>query len=154
MVYFILVLIHVMAVIIFLGNITITPFWKSQAEKTKDRLHVLNTWEGIIRADRYFTMPGVTILLIFGIGAALHGGFNLIKTGWIFWSIIMYIISGAAFMVKVIPIQKKVVALAKDESKFGWEEYYKLAKQWDIWGSVATIIPWIAVILMVLKPNI
>ncbi|MCW8961552.1 MAG: DUF2269 domain-containing protein [Ignavibacteriaceae bacterium] len=113
MVYFILVLIHVMAVIIFLGNNTITPFWKSQAEKTKDRLHVLNTWEGIIRADRFFTMPGVTILLIFGIGAALHGGFNLINTGWIFWSIIMYIISGAAFMAKVVPIQKNIVALGK-----------------------------------------
>ena len=154
MVYLILVLIHVIAVIIFLGNITITPFWKLQAEKTKDRLHILNTWEGIIRADRFFTMPGVTILLVFGIGAALHGGFNLISTGWIFWSLIMYIISGVAFMVKVVPIQKKMVAFAKDESRFNWDEYQKLAKQWDIWGSLATITPWIAVIFMVLKPNI
>ena len=154
MVYFILVLIHVMAVIIFLGNITITPFWKLQAEKTKDRLHILNTWEGIIRADRIFTMPGVIILLIFGIGAALHRGFNLISAGWIFWSIIMYIISGLAFMARVVPIQKKIVAFAKDETKFGWEEYFKLAKRWDVWGSIATITPWIAVILMVLKPNI
>ena len=154
MVYFILVLIHGMAVIIFLGNITITPFWKLQAEKTKARLHILNTWEGIIRADRIFTMPGVIILLIFGIGAALHRGFNLISAGWIFWSIIMYIISGTAFMAKVVPIQKKIVALTKDEAKFGWDEYRKLTKQWDVWGSVATITPWIAVILMVLKPNI
>jgi len=154
MVYLILVLIHVIAVIIFLGNITITPFWKLQAEKTKNRLHILNTWEGIIRADRFFTMPGVTILLVFGIGAALHGGFNLISTGWIFWSLIMYIISGVAFMVKVVPIQKKMVAFAKDESRFNWDEYQKLAKQWDIWGSLATITPWIAVIFMVLKPNI
>jgi uncharacterized membrane protein len=154
MVYFILVLIHIVTVILFLGNITIAPFWKLQAEKTKDRLSVLRTWEAIIRADRLFTMPGVTILLIFGIGAALHGGFNLISTGWIFWSIILYVISGAAFMAKVVPIQKMVVALAKDESKFNWDEYNKLAKQWDIWGSVATITPWIAVILMVLKPNI
>ena len=154
MVYFILVLIHVIAVIIFLGNITLAPFWKSQAEKAKDRLNILSTWEGIIRADRLFTMPGVSILLLFGIGAALHGGYNLINTGWIFWSIILYLISGAAFMAKVVPIQKKIVSLAKDESKFGWDEYFKLAKQWDIWGSVATIAPWIAVMLMVIKPNI
>ena len=154
MVYIILVLIHIMAVIIFLGNITITPFWKLQSEKTEDRLNVLNTWEGITRADRFFTMPGVIILLIFGIGAALHGGLNLISTGWIFWSIIMYIISGAAFMAKVVPIQKKIVALVKDEAKFGWDEYSKLTKQWDVWSSLATITPWIAVILMVLKPNI
>ena len=154
MVYITLKLIHIIASIIFLGNITITPFWKLQAEKTKDRLQILNTWQGIIRADSFFTMPGVTILLIFGIGAALHGGFNLISTGWIFWSIILYVISGSAFMIKVVPIQKRVVLLATDESKFNWDDYLKLAKQWDIWSSVATITPWIALILMVLKPNI
>jgi uncharacterized membrane protein len=154
MVYLILVLIHVIAVILFLGNITITPFWKLQAEKTKERLQILNTWEGIIRADRFFTMPGVILLLIFGIGAAAHLKVNFIDTSWIFWSIIMYIISGAAFMAKVVPIQKKIVTLAKDEAKFDWDEYRKLTKQWDVWGSVATITPWIAVILMVLKPNI
>jgi len=154
MVYFSLVLIHVIAVIIFLGNITITPFWKLQAEKIKDRLHILNIWEGIILSDRFFTMPGMIILLIFGIGAAAHLKVNFIDTGWIFWSIIMYIISGASFMVKMVPIQKKIVALAKDEARFGWDEYRKLTKQWDIWGSLVTITPWIAVILMVLKPNI
>jgi uncharacterized membrane protein len=154
MVYFILVLIHVIAVIIFLGNITIAPFWKSQAEKTNDRLIILRTWEGIIKADRLFTMPGVSILLLFGIGAALHGGYNLINTGWIFWSILLYIISGAAFMAKVVPIQKRIVALAKDESKFRWDEYLKMSKQWDFWGSIATLAPWVAVILMVIKPNI
>ena len=84
MVYFSLVLIHVIAVIIFLGNITITPFWKLHAEKIKDRLHILNIWEGIIRSDRFFTMPGVIILLIFGIGAAAHLKVNFIDTGWIF----------------------------------------------------------------------
>ena len=57
-------------------------------------------------------------------------------------------------MAKVSPIQKKIVALAKDESKFNWDDYNKLAKQWDVWGSIATITPWIAVILMVIKPNI
>ena len=154
MVYLILVLIHVIAVVIFLGNITVSPFWKANAEKKKDRLLILNAWEGIIRADKLFTMPGVIILLIFGIGAAAHLKVNFIDTGWIFWSIILYVISGAAFMIRVVPIQKKIVALAKDESNFTWDDYYKLARQWDIWGSVATITPWIALILMVIKPNI
>jgi uncharacterized membrane protein len=144
----------VIGVIIFLGNITIVPFWKSQAEKTKDRLYLLNTWEGIIRADRFFTMPGVLILLIFGIGAAAHLKYNFIETGWIFWSMIMFAISGAVFMAKLVPVQKRIVAFLKDESKFNWEEYKKLTKQWDAWGSVATLAPWIAVIMMVIKPNI
>ena len=152
MVYNYLVLVHVIAVVIFLGNITIAPFWKMHADKSKDRLKIADAFDGIIKADRYFTMPGVTILLIFGIGAALHSGFNLFETGWIFWAIILYIISGVVFMIKVVPLQKKIYKLASSESDFDWEKYQLLSKQWNIWGSVATLAPWLAVILMVVKP--
>ena len=152
MIYLILKLIHIFGAIIFLGNITIGPFWKMHAERSKDPKKIADTFDGIIKADRFFTMPGVALILIFGIGAALHGGYNLITTGWIFWSLILVIISGAVFMAKVVPIQKKIYALASDESKFTWDDYKKLAKQWDVWGSVATIAPYIAIVLMVIKP--
>ena len=99
-------------------------------------------------------MPGVIILLIFGLCAALHGGYNLLETGWIFWSIILYLISGLVFMIKVVPLQKIIYKLASTESKFDWEKYQLLSKQWNVWGSVAIIAPWIAVIIMVLKPEI
>ena len=152
MVYLILKLIHIFGAIIFLGNITVGPFWKVHAERSKDPKKIADTYDGIIKADRYFTMPGVGILIIFGIGAALHGGYNLITTAWIFWSLILIVISGAAFMAKVVPIQKKILALAQNEGDFNWDEYGRLAKQWDIWGSVATLAPYIAVVLMVIKP--
>jgi len=153
MVYNYLVLIHVIGVIVFLGNITIVPFWKVNAERTKDRLHILSTWQSIIRADKFFTMPGVVIILLFGLGAALHIGYNILETSWIFLSLILYVISGAVFMIKVGPIQKKVVALAQDENNFSWDEYFNLARHWNFWGSIATLTPWFAVILMVIKPQ-
>jgi uncharacterized membrane protein len=152
MVYLILKLIHIFGAIIFLGNITIGPFWKMHAERSNDPKKIADTFDGIIKADRFFTMPGAAIIIIFGIGAALHGGYNLITTSWIFWSLILIVISGAVFMAKVAPIQKKIFALASDESKFNWDEYKNLAKQWDIWGSIATIAPYIAIVLMVIKP--
>ena len=151
MVYLILKLIHIIAAVIFLGNITLAPFWKKRAEESKDRIKLAHTFKNIIMADRYFTMPGVTVLIIIGIGGALHGGFNLIETGWIFWSIILILISSAAFMAKVVPLQKKIFALTNDENKFSWDEYKKLAKQWSIWGWLATITPWIALIMMVMR---
>jgi uncharacterized membrane protein len=151
MVYLVLKAIHVMATIIFLGNITLAPFWKAQAEKSKDIKKIADAFAGIILADKYFTMPGVTVLLIFGIGGALHGGFNLIEVGWIFWSIIMIIISATIFMAKVGPLQKQILELASDESKFNWDEYQKLARQWSIWGWIATITPWFALTMMVMK---
>ena len=152
MIYLIWKLLHVIAVIIFMGNITIAPFWKAAADKTKDRIKIADTIKNIIRADRLFTMPSVTFLVIFGFGAQMSYGYPM-ETPWIMWGLAMVIISGAAFMVKVVPLQKKMYALANDENKFNWDEYEKLSKQWNIWGSVAALAPYIAVILMVLKPN-
>jgi uncharacterized membrane protein len=152
MVYLILKLIHIFGAIIFLGNITVGPFWKKHAEMSRDPKKIADTFDGIIKADRYFTMPGVAIVIVFGIGAALHGGYNLITTVWIFWSLILIVISAAAFMAKVVPIQKKILALARGEGEFKWDEYARLAKQWDVWGSIATLAPYIAVVLMVIKP--
>jgi len=124
------------------------------AEKSKDPEKIAFAFKGIIRADRYFTMPGVTGITLFGIAGAKHGRIPILGTRWILWSIILFIISGVAFMAKLVPLQKKLSALASNKEKFNWDDYYKLAKQWDIWGSLATITPWIAVILMVIKPNI
>jgi uncharacterized membrane protein len=153
MVYLILKLIHIIGVIMFMGNITIGPFWKMHAERTKDPKKIADTFDGIIRADRLFTMPGAGIIILFGLGTAGAGGYDIISVPWIFWSLILIIISGAAFMAKVVPIQKKILALARDENQFDWEKYRSLAKQWDIWGSVATLTPYVALVLMVVKPT-
>lgn len=150
--YLIVKLLHIVFVIMFLGNITVGVFWKIFAQKTKDPDKIAFTFNGIIKADRIFTLPGVIGITLFGIVAALNIGFPLLSTGWIFWSIILFIISGAAFMAKLAPLQKQIAALASDKNKFSWEEYHKLAKQWDFWGAVALITPFIAVILMVIKP--
>ena len=154
MAYFYIKLIHVIFVIIFLGNITIGLFWKVIAEKTKDPDKIAFAFKGIIKADRYFTVPGVIGITLFGIGLAMHAKMSILGTGWILWSIILFTISGIAFMAKLVPLQKNLAALASDKEKFNWEEYHKLSKQWDLWGYVALFTPWIAVILMVIKPNI
>lgn len=52
MVYSYLKLIHILFVIIFLGNITIGLFWKMFAEKTKDPEKIAFAFKGIIKADR------------------------------------------------------------------------------------------------------
>ncbi|MDO8550014.1 MAG: DUF2269 family protein [Ignavibacteria bacterium] len=154
MVYLYLKLIHVLFVILFLGNITVGVFWKVFAQKTKDPDKIAFAFKGIIKADKYFTMPGVIGITLFGIGGAIHGGFPILGTGWILWSIILFSISGISFMAKLAPLQKQIAALASDKEKFNWDEYHKLAKQWDFWGFIALAAPFIAVILMVLKPNI
>ena len=124
------------------------------AEKTKDPDKIAFAFKGIIKADRYFTMPGVIGITLFGIAGAMHAGIPILGTGWILWSIILFSISGVVFMVKLVPLQKQLAALASYREKFNWDEYHKLAKQWDLWGYIALLTPWIATILMVIKPAI
>ena len=151
MVYNLWKLLHVLSVIIFIGNITFGIYWKYQADKSKDRIKIADAFKNIIKADRIFTMPSVTALFIFGVGTAMQGNLSLIETSWIFWSIILLVISSYAFMAKVVPAQKKILALASSEEKFAWDEYNKLSKNWNTWGMIATVTPYIAVILMVMK---
>ena len=151
MIYNIWKLIHVLAAIVFLGNITAGIFWKMQAEKTKDAMKIAETFKNLTKADRIFTMPSVTLLILFGLGTAMQGNLSLVETSWILWPEILIIISAYAFMAKVSPVQKKIAKLASDTENFKWDEYKKLSKQWNFWGTIAVAAPYIAVIFMVLK---
>lgn len=147
----ILKLIHIISAILFLGNITIAILWKIIAHKSKDRQRILYTFEGIIKSDKVFTMPSVTVLIITGFGLVGLMKLNTIESGWILWSIILVTLSGVVYMAKVVPVQKKILSLALDESKYNFEQYEKLAKEWDLWGIIATVTPYIALVLMVYK---
>lgn len=94
-------------------------------------------------------MPGVIGLIIFGFGAQGIGHIP-ITTGWILWPIVLIVISGAAFMAKVVPVQKKLLALT-ESGAFDNNKYAALSKEWTMWGMIATITPLIAVILMVMR---
>ena len=154
--YLFLKLLHVLAVVLFLGNIIIGVFWKAIADRTRDPRIMAFAMDGIIRADRIFTVPGVILILIGGFGAAGVGRLPMIRTPWIFWSIVLFTISGIAFMGWLVPIQKKLRAVAaagtEDGSKMDWTAYGRLSSQWKLWGMIALITPLIAMVLMVLKP--
>jgi uncharacterized membrane protein len=153
--YLFLKLLHIVAVVLFLGNIIVGIFWKAIADKTRDPRIIAFTMDGIIRADRIFTVPGVILILIGGFGAAGIGRMPMLHTPWILWSIILFTISGIAFMGWLVPIQKKLRAVAAgagDASKMDWNAYERLSNQWKLWGLVALVTPLIALVLMVMKP--
>ena len=147
-------LIHLLAVVIFLGNIITGLFWMRIAVKTSD-LKIINfTMRTIIKLDRYFTIPGVIIITTFGIFAAVYGHFPLLHTGWILWSIILFTISGLAFGMKVAPLQKRIhnLTLNKELStEFDWKHFKQIYYEWDIWGLIALLTPMASFIMMILK---
>ena len=148
-------LLHVLAVVLFLGNITTGVFWKANADRTRNPVVIANMLEGIIRADRLFTIPPIALILAGGIGAAVVGKYSILGTGWIFWSIVLFTISGIAFMAVVGPAQRKMLALVRRSGEsLDWAAYRALSVQWEIWGAIALLAPVIAAALMVMKPAI
>ncbi|HEV7920735.1 MAG TPA: DUF2269 family protein [Thermoanaerobaculia bacterium] len=151
--YHLLKLIHVFAVILFLGNIITGLFWKRHADATRDRAIIAHTLRGLIRADRWFTVPGVIVITAAGILAAVHIGLPLLRTGWILWSIVLFSLSGAAFGWKVGPLQKQLLRMMEGPD-IDWPLYRAKSLEWELWGLFATVTPAGAVVLMTMKPVI
>jgi uncharacterized membrane protein len=154
--YLALKFLHIVGVILFLGNITTGVFWKAHADRTRDPRLIAHVLDGIIRSDRLFTIPGVVIILVTGIAAALTAGLPLLRTAWIAGGIALFIFAGVAFMARVAPRQRQMLALARsstDPATFDWAAYEKLSRSWAIWGAAALLSPLIAAALMVFKPD-
>lgn len=154
--YLWLKLLHVAAVIAFLGNITTGLFWHAHAARTRDPVLLAHTIDGIIRSDRFFTLPGVMTIIVSGVATAIIGNYPILGTPWILWSLVLFGVSGLVFVLRVAPLQLQLRALAQAgvERGFDWPAYRHLARTWELWGALALITPIAALVLMVLKPGV
>ena len=154
MLYLALKSLHVVSVVLFLGNIITGVFWKVHADSSGELRVREQAIAGLIRSDRFFTVPGVLLIIATGVALALIGHLPLLGTFWIGWSLVLFGISGMAFAIKVGPLQKKLLVNTRAGLSGAWNEteYHALSKSWGVWGTVATAAPLIAVFLMVMKP--
>ncbi len=153
--YTALKILHVLAVVIFVGNLITGVLWKIHADQTKDPVIIRHTVAGLIRADRWFTIPGVVLILIGGFGAAVVGGLPLVRTRWILFGIILFTISGAAYMARVVPLQRRMLEVARDgvaSGRLDWDKYQALTRSWNVWGTIALLAPVLALVAMIAKP--
>lgn len=152
MTYLVLKVLHVISVVLFLGNIITGIFWKAQGDGGD--LHArAQAVAGLIRSDRLFTLPGVFLIIATGVALVLVGGLSFL-TPWILWSLILFGAAGAVFRFQVEPLQKKLLANVQAGLSGQWNEseYRELSRRWQFWGWVATGAPLVALILMVMKP--
>jgi uncharacterized membrane protein len=152
--YLVFKFIHVLAVIMFVGNITVGILWKALADRTRDPRIIAYTMNGIIQADRWFTVPGVILLLIAGFRTAAIGHIPVLGTGWVLWALILFIIAGIAFG-PISAAQRSLLAIARagdGPEAMDWERYERVSARWNVAGIIALVTPLIAVALMVLKP--
>lgn len=146
--------IHIVSVVLFIGNITTGLFWAAQARKSGDLEELARTFRTIGKSDRWFTIPAVLGILVSGVAAAQIAQLPLLRTGWILWSLMLFAVSGIIFSVWIAPLQRQLARMARagDTSEEAWTLFRQTYLKWELWGLAALLTPAAALVIMVIKP--
>lgn len=149
--YLWLKVVHILGVVMFLGNIIITGWWKNMADRTKNPQIIAFAQRQVTVTDWIFTAGGSLILTIAG-ALNVHTSWSY-SMKWLQWGIGMFVISAIIWVVVLIPTQIKQAKMAEEFDVSGVipDHYWKLCWRWNFWGALAVIIPAIAIYFMTFK---
>lgn len=152
--YLLLKSLHLFGIVIFLGNIIVTGWWKVMADKTHNPVIIAFAQRQVTLTDYVFTFGGVFLVAGTGIGNAVLHNMDYYTTKWLAWGYWLFIASGLIWVFILIPVQIKQAKMAKQfvEGKEIPALYWKLGKIWIIFGTLATILPLLNLYWMVFKP--
>jgi uncharacterized membrane protein len=152
--YSLLKSLHIFAVVLFLGNILITGWWKYQADLTRNPKIIAFAQRQVTLTDFIFTAGGAFLILVTGLAnTELHGISRSLP--WVHWGIILFSASGVIWVVVLIPIQIVQAKMARQAAASGEfpANYWLLARLWYVFGTLATVLPFANIYLMVFKPG-
>jgi len=152
--YLLLKSLHILGIILLMGNIIVTAWWKFMADKTKDPSVIAFAQRQVTLTDFVFTAPGAFLAIMAGDSMAYTFMSNTWDIQWLTWGRCLFIASGIIWIVVLIPTQIKQARIARGFaiSKTIPDEYWKLSKRWNIFGALAVLLPLMNIYWMVFKP--
>ena len=146
-------LIHLVGVIIFLGNITVTAVWKILANATGEPKIIAYSQRLVTITDFIFTLVGVFLILGTGtVMAAKFGGVT--ATYWLASGYWIFLATAFVWVIVLIPVQVLQAKMARSFQNGGSipQRYWMLSRIWLFAGALATILPFSVLYFMVVKP--
>ena len=121
------------------------------ADRHGDPLVIAFAQRQVTLTDWVFTLGGVVLLIIGGQGMADIAGYN--NAVWLSWGLGLFGASGLIWVLILIPLQIKLAKITKEFQRDADipERYWRLSKQWYVWGIIATVLPLINLYVMVFK---
>lgn len=152
--YLTLKTVHVVAAIVFVGNLVVSALWKVLADRTREPRVIAFGQRLITVTDLAFTGPGATLVLLTGLGMTTYG-YGFFRMAWMQWGLGLFLVSGVIWAAVLLPIQLKQARLAREFARGAPipDEYWRLGRLWMAFGTVATVLPLVNVYLMVFKPS-
>ena len=146
--------IHILGIIILVGNVTATAIWKFFADRSRDPKIVGFAQRLITLTDWSLTLWGVILTIVGGYGAAAIGHFDLLSDRWLVLAQGLFLLSGVMWLGILVPLQVRMARMARQFHSGGAipQAYSRASQAWFVLG-IATTVPLIAAAwVMVAKP--
>jgi uncharacterized membrane protein len=155
MLYEIAKTVHVIGVILLVGNVSATAIWKLFADRTGDPKIMAFAQKLVTYTDFSLTLWGIILIVGGGYAAALIGELDLVGQGWLLYGQLLFVVSGALWLGILLPLQIRQARAAKrfGESSEVHEQYWRDCRSWIIWGLVATVPLVAGIWVMIAKPD-
>ncbi|HYM70564.1 MAG TPA: DUF2269 family protein [bacterium] len=152
--YTLIKFLHILGAVLFLGNIIVTAMWKARADRTGDLATIAFAQRLVGLTDRAFTVPGAALIAVTGYAMAARRPFPLHGLPWLEWGQGLFWLTVLLYLIVLVPIQRRLIAVADAARRSGSlaPEFRRLSARWALWGGIATLLPLIALYLMVTKP--
>lgn len=153
MLYSILKFLHVAGVVLLIGNVTITAYWKVFSDRSNDTTIIANAQRAVIIADWLFTLPGIALILIGGYGMLLMTETSPLDSPWLVWGQVLFLASGVIWLGVLVPAQIRQSRAARtfEAGAAIPESYWRDGRRWLIWGIIATVPLVGAIYVMIAK---
>lgn len=146
---------HLLGVILLVGNVTVSAVWKVFADRTGNGKLARFAQQMITLTDWTITLAGILLITGAGYGMAHIRQMPLFDPNWLLLGQILFAISGSIWLVILIPAQ---IRLARQAKSLGDNEdlpsaFRRDSRLWLFWGVLATVPLIAAIYVMIAKPT-
>nr|WP_248930850.1 DUF2269 family protein [Paenibacillus hamazuiensis] len=145
--------IHLLGVVLFVGNIVTAAFWKVRADIKGDLNAIHQAARNVMIADWVFTLPGLVLIIVSGILMAVERGYTMNGFHWMTLSLLLFGLTGVIWLAVLIPLQRGMIRHSAASLQAGklLSEYHKASLYWAVFGVLATLLPVVILFLMIFK---
>ncbi len=153
--YFAVKFVHVLGVVLFLGNIIVSAVWKTQADRTGNPVVIAFACRLVNMTDLLFTAFGSVLIVIGGIGLFHATGISISDSPHLTIGIGLFGMAAMLWVTGLLPLQIYMSKLAAKTVSAGETEmpakYERSRKLWNIIGGIAVLLPLGALYFMIFR---
>jgi uncharacterized membrane protein len=145
--------VHVLAVVVLLGNLLMAPFWRKRLAALGGVQARAAANRSVRVADLIFTLPGWVVVLVTGIMLIIYRDMGM-RGGWLHLSLLLFLGWLVFWHILVLRARKAMIAQAEEAASGGQApaELAQHERQWQQWSYLAAGIAVLILILMVIQP--